>query len=116
MFGRYYTICFAPSVELPDLIKAIKEERSVAIETPAGRLPRAFGPYRLVAYTHFLLRYVLPVHDELCYEEGRLMIEYAGGKKEVIEELKLLQGQVKKYYERLWDTTARGAISVQAGK
>jgi len=119
-FGRYYTICFAPSAELPDLIKAIKEERSVAIETPAGKLPRAFGPYRLVAYTHFLLRYVLPVHDELCYEEGRLMVEYAGGKKEVIEELKLLQGQVKKYYERIWATTTGVATSVaasiQAGK
>jgi len=119
-FGRYYTICFAPSTELPDLIKAIKEERSVAIETPAGKLPRAFGPYRLVAYTHFLLRYVLPLHDEMCFEEGRLMVEYAGGKKEVIEELKLLQGQVKKYYERIWATTTGVATSVaassQAGK
>ncbi len=119
-FGRYYTICFAPSAELPDLIKAIKEERSVAIETPAGKLPRAFGPYRLVAYTHFLLRYVLPLHDEMCFEEGRLMVEYAGGKKEVIEELKLLQGQVKKYYERIWATTTGVATSVaasiQAGK
>ena len=115
-FGRYYTICFAPSAELPDLIKAIKEERSVAIETPAGKLPRAFGPYRLVAYTHFLLRYVLPLHDEMCFEEGRLMVEYAGGKKEVIEELKLLQGQIKKYYERIWATTTGVAASSQAGK
>lgn len=68
MFGPllYYLFC-SSSLRLPDLIKAIKE-RSVAIETPAGGLPRAFGPYRLLAYAHFLLRYVLPVHDELCYE------------------------------------------------
>ncbi|MDY0232354.1 MAG: hypothetical protein RBR88_07710 [Candidatus Saccharicenans sp.] len=102
MFGRYYTICFASSVELPELIKAIKEEMSVAVETPAGRLPRAYGPFRLVNYSHFLLRYVLPLHDEMCFEEGRLMLEYAGANAEVIEQLKLLRGQVEKYYNQVW--------------
>jgi len=116
MFGRYYTICFAPSAELADLIKAIKEARSVAIETPAGKLPRAFGPHRLVAYTHFLLRYVLPVHDEMCFEEGRLMVDYAGGRSEVVEELKLLQGQVKKYYDRVWANDAKIPGTVKGGK
>lgn len=101
-FGRYYTICFAPTIELHDLIEAIKDERAVAVETPAGSLPRPFGPFRLVAYTHFLLRHVLPLHDEMCFEEGRLMIEYAGGNKEVINQLKLLQGQVNRYYEQVW--------------
>ncbi len=101
-FGRYYTICFAASTELTDLIKAIKEEMSVAVETPAGALPRAYGPFRLVNYAHFLLRHVLPLHDEMCFEEGRLMIEWAGGRKEVLERLKLLQGQVMRYYDLIW--------------
>lgn len=116
MFGRYYTICFAPSAELPELIKAIKEERSVAVEAVAGHLPRPFGPYRLVAFTHFLLRYVLPLHDEMCFEEGRLMVDYAGGKSGVIEELKLLQGQVKKYYDRIWASEATAPAADQPGK
>lgn len=102
MFGRYYTICFSPSLEFNDLIHAIKEENAVAVEAPGGQLPRPYGPYRLVAYTHFLLRYVLPLHDEMCFEEGRLMIEYAGGNKNVVENLKLLKGQVQKYYDMIW--------------
>lgn len=101
-FGRYYTICFAASPEFSDLIKAIKEEMSVAVETPAGGLARAYGPFRLVAYTHFLLRHVLPLHDEMCFEEGRLMIEWAGGREDVLDRLKLLQGQVQRYYDLVW--------------
>ncbi len=38
----------------------------------------------------------------MCFEEGRLMIEYAGGNKEVVENLKLLKGQVQKYYSMIW--------------
>ncbi len=102
MFGRYYTICFSKSLELADLINAIKNEMAVAVETPGGQLPRVFGPHRLVMYTHFLLRYVLPLHDEMCFEEGRLMIEYAGGNKDVIEQLKILKGQVERYYSMVW--------------
>jgi PHP family Zn ribbon phosphoesterase len=101
-FGRYYTIVFAPSPELQDLIKAITEEKSVAVETLAGQLPRVYGPFRLVNYAHFILRYVMPAHDEMCFEEGRLMLEYAGGNQAVLEQLKLLKGQVQKYYETVW--------------
>ncbi len=101
-FGRYYTIVFSPTLELKDLIDSIKNERSVAVETPGGELPRAYGPFRLVNYAHFLLRYVFPLHDEMCFEEGRLMIEYAGGNQSVLERLQLLQGQVRKYYETVW--------------
>ena len=102
MFGRYYTICFSPSLEFQDLANAIKNENAVAVEAVGGNLPRPYGPYRLVAYTHFLLRHVLPLHDEMCFEEGRLMIEYAGGNKGVVEVLKLLKGQVQRYYEQIW--------------
>ena len=34
------------------------------------------------------------------------MVNYAGGKSEAIEELKILQGQVKKYYDRVWASEA----------
>ncbi len=78
-FGRFFTVCFAPSPDLPDLIAAIRDLRSVAVECPGGAIQRAYGPYRLVRYTDFLLREVFPQHDELCFDEGRFMIQHASG-------------------------------------
>ena len=101
-FGRYFTVCFAPSPGLSDLITAIKDLRSVAVETPAGNLPRAHGPFRLVKFTRFLLREVFPQHDELCFEEGRLMIQHATGDPAAAERLRLLQGQTARLYDKYW--------------
>lgn len=102
VFGRYYTVCFAPSSDLPDLIEAIKDLRSVAVEAVGGQLPRAHGPFRLVKFTHFLLREVFPQHDELCFEEGRLMLQYAAGDASAVERLRQLQGQTARLYGRYW--------------
>lgn len=101
-FGRYYTVCFAASPALPDLIDAIKDLRSVAVEAPAGHLPRAYGPFRLVKYTQFLLREIFPQHDELCFEEGRLMLQYLSGDMSAADRLKQLQGQTERLYEKYW--------------
>ncbi len=101
-FGRYFTVCFAPSPEVADLITAIKDLRSVAVEAPAGTLPRAYGPFRLVKYTMYLLREVFPQHDELCFEEGRLMIQYAAGDDAAVARLRVLQGQTGRLYDRYW--------------
>ncbi len=101
-FGRYFTVCFAPSPDAADLIAAIKDQRSVAVEAPAGTLPRVYGPFRLVKYTMFLLREVFPQHDELCFEEGRLMIQYAAGDETAVDRLRALQGQTERLYDRYW--------------
>lgn len=101
-FGRYYTVCFSPSPELPDLIASIKGLNSVAVEAVKGDLPRAYGPFRLVKYALFLLREVFPQHDELCFEEGRLMIQYASGDTAAVDRLRLLQGQVQRLYNTYW--------------
>ncbi|OQB99742.1 MAG: DNA polymerase/3'-5' exonuclease PolX [Candidatus Hydrogenedentes bacterium ADurb.Bin101] len=105
-FGRYFTLCFAPSPELADLIAAIKDLRSVAVECAGGDMQRAYGPYRLVRYAHFLLREVLPQHDEMCFEEGRLMIQHAAGDPSAAAKLALLQGQTAKLYNRCWTPVA----------
>jgi len=102
MIGRYYTICFAPSSEFADLAASIREFRSVAVEAIRGDRPRPFGPFRLVKYAHFLLREVFPQHDELCFEEGRRMIDYAGGDKGAVEVLRVLKGQVASLYDHYW--------------
>jgi hypothetical protein len=101
-FGRNYTVCFAPSADLPDLIASIKDLNSVAVETFKGDLPRAYGPFRLVKYTLFLLREVFPRHDEMCFDEGRLMIAFTSGDKKAKKSLHRLQGQVGCYYGHLW--------------
>jgi hypothetical protein len=95
-------VCFAPSPELPDLIEAIKDLRSVAVEAPAGHLPRAYGPFRFVKFTQFLLREIFPQHDELCFEEGRLMLQYLSGDASAADRLKQLQGQTEKLYKKYW--------------
>jgi hypothetical protein len=77
LFGWYYTIVFARSTELADLVASIKDLWSVAVESVPGDRPRPVGPMRLVKYALFLIREVLPQHDELCVEEGRLMLAHA---------------------------------------
>ena len=101
-FGRFYTICFAPSCDLADIQASIREFRSVAVEAIQGERPRPFGPFRLVKFTHFLLREVFPQHDELCWEEGHLMIRHAAGDKGAAARLRLLRGQVEQLYRSYW--------------
>lgn len=101
-FGRYYTVCFAKTPDIQDLIEAIKTLHSVAVETPGGSVPRAYGPFRLVKFTQFLLREVFPQHDELCFEEGRLMLEHAAGNPDGAAKLSQIKGQVEALYNRYW--------------
>ncbi len=56
----------------------------------------------MVSYGIFLNRNYFPLHDELCYEEGRLMRAYIGGDERARNQLGNLKGQthdlVKKYF------------------
>ena len=60
LFGWYYTIVFAESPDLPDLIEGIRGLNSVAVEGLPNEQTRAFGPFRLVKYAQFLIREILP--------------------------------------------------------
>lgn len=102
LFGWYFTIVFARSTDLKDLIDAIKNLYSVAVEALPGTHPRAHGPFRLAKYAQFLLREVFPLHDELCQEEGLWMLRHSAGDPEALGRLGLLQGQVRRLYAKLW--------------
>jgi predicted metal-dependent phosphoesterase TrpH len=102
MFGRYFTVAFAPTPDLANIQSAIKQGNCTAVEIMRGERPRVEGNYRLVKYSLFLLREVLPQHDELCIEEGRLMLSYSAGKADAVERLKACQGQVKALYDQYW--------------
>ncbi len=102
-FGRYYTVVFSPSLEMEDLIASIKALNSVAVEAYHGEHPRPYGPFRLVKYTSFLLREVFPQHDELCGDEGRMMLQYASGDKAGAKRLKAVRGQTARLYAKYWN-------------
>ncbi|MBE0698430.1 MAG: hypothetical protein IH586_16055 [Anaerolineaceae bacterium] len=102
LFGWYYTIAFAPSDELGELIQSIKDLYSVAVEALPGEAPRAFGPFRLVRYAQYLMRELFPIHDHLCIEEGRLMLAHIAGDEQAATALKPLAGQVKDLYAQWW--------------
>lgn len=102
LFGWYYSIVLAASPELSDVIGAVRDLKAVAVEAVVGQPARAFGPLRLVGYAQFLLREVLPRHDELCVEEGRLMVAHAAGDSGAAERLRGLSGRTARLYASLW--------------
>lgn len=69
------TMVFSPENSKDKLIASIKSLHSVAIDG-ISEMPRLIGSSRYVRYAQFLLTNYLPIHDELCFEEGRLMREY----------------------------------------
>ncbi len=93
------TFVFAKENEREALISAIKDEYSVAVDTISKEY-RCVGELRLVKYTRFLLDDFTPLHDELCYEEGRLMKAYVTGDETALEGLKFIYGRMKKLYDK----------------
>jgi PHP domain len=102
LFGWYYTIVFSLTPDLPELIASVKDCYSVAVEALPHEMVRAFGPFRLVCFAQFLLREILPEHDELCLEEGRLMLAHAAGDPLAAQALQPLQGRIDRLNNRLW--------------
>lgn len=100
LFGWYYTIAFARSPE--DLLASMRAGWSVAVESLPGDTVRPRGPYRLVKYALFLAREILPAHDELCVEEGRLMHAHIAGEPRAAADLARLRGRCARLYRRAW--------------
>lgn len=102
LFGWYYTIVFSHLLEQQAIIDNIKSLYSVAVEHLPGEVVRVYGPFRLVKYAMFLLREVIPHHDELCYFEGEQMLRYIKGDGNSADMLSMMKGQTSKLYDRLW--------------
>ncbi len=93
------TIIFAPRNTREDLLEAVRSFRSVAVDT-ISREFRLVGDFRLVQYACFLLRHYFPLHDELCFEEGRAMKQYVTGsgeeKQEALQVLNAIHGRTQR--------------------
>ncbi len=74
------TVVFA---ENDNIIGAVSDGYSVAVESLPGENIRVYGSLRLVSYTHFLLENYFPIHDELCSASGLFLEEYVHGNEEI---------------------------------
>ncbi len=100
------TIVFSPENERKALIAAIKDFYSVAVDTISAEF-RLVGEARFIRYGDYLLKNYFPLHDELCYEEGRLMKQYVTGtqeeRMEALAGIVFLSGRMKKLREKYFD-------------
>ncbi len=100
------TIVFSPENERKALIDSIKKFYSVAVDTISKEF-RLVGEKRFVRYGCFLLKEYFPLHDELCFEEGRAMRQYATGTPDEKEEakamLQLIGDRVQRHREKYFD-------------
>ena len=94
-----HTIVFAPENERRALIDSVKAFYSVAVDT-IDESPRFVGEWRLVRYACFLTKEFFPLHDELCFEEGRAMKDYACGVPGAKETLEFIAGRMKAQREK----------------
>ncbi len=93
------TIVFAPENTREALVASVSDMYSVAVDTISTEY-RLVGELRLVRYADFIYNHFLPLHDELCYEEGRLMREYACGDEDAARMLDAIYGRMKKQREK----------------
>ena len=100
-FNNSKSIVFAKDLEYSSICSAIKDLYSVAVETRPNEGVRIYGPFRLVKYARFLMSNYFPMHDEMCFEEGRLMKEYIRGDKDAVKLLEIMQGRTKKLADKL---------------
>ena len=79
-FPNLFTVCFAKSNTPDDIIDAVKNGLSVAVEANGveyDRQYRAYGSLRLVSYAQYLLTHFFPARQRICQSEGIAMRAYA---------------------------------------
>ena len=66
------------------------------------KCPRIYGSFRAVRYANFLVNEYFPLHDDLCHEEGRLMLSYVNGTEGAGEALAMLSGRTRRLIDKYW--------------
>ena len=109
-FGKFFTVIFAQDMQLESIKQAVKDERSIVVSAMAkgtppahhGLEPLAYGHFRYAAFALYLVREVFPLHDEICFEEGRLMARHVAGDNDAADRLSAHSVAVERLYDRLW--------------
>lgn len=102
LFQHMKTIVFAKSNTRDDIIEAVKGGYSAAVYDKGGDDVQMYSSYRMVSYGMFLFHNYFPLHDELCFEEGRLMREHIAGNSEAAAALSALKGRTEKLAKRFF--------------
>ena len=92
-FNKLSTVAFADG----DVVDAVSEGYSVAVESIHHETVRVYGDWSLVAYTHFLLRNYFPVHDELCFASGLFTEAYIHGDEGAKEMIEKTENRILEY-------------------
>lgn len=96
------TLVFSRGNSFEELTGAIKDYYSVAVEHYPEEEYRVHGPYRYVKYARYLLENYFPRYDELCFEQGRLMKEWACGDEDALSALESIQGRTDAFANRFF--------------
>ncbi|MHB8962031.1 MAG: PHP domain-containing protein [Saccharofermentanales bacterium] len=100
-YFEFFSIVFAPANNKDAIIGAIKQGYSVAIDHYRNETPRVYGDFRTVSYAIFLLSEYFPLHEEICFEEGRAMQQYASGDAtDALVMLGLLHGRIRRFWKK----------------
>ena len=99
-FNEAKTIVFAKANAKEALFEAIRNQYRVAVESRYGESERIHGNYRLTSYARFLLSEYFPLHDALCYEEGRAMLGYLRQEADAYALLKLTQKRTQSLLDK----------------
>jgi len=95
------TIVFAKANTDREIISAIKEKYSVAVDSISTEY-RLVGDFRWVKFGSFLLENYFPLHDLACEAEGYYMKRYITGDSRAKAVLEALKGQIpemqRKYF------------------
>jgi hypothetical protein len=96
-------VVFAERNEKEALFEAIRSGRVTVLEQYQGEaMPRLYGQYRYMAFALFLLHEYFPLHDELCFEQGRAMRDYALGDTGVVPLLRLMEKRCTALMQKYW--------------
>jgi predicted metal-dependent phosphoesterase TrpH len=97
------TLVFSESCERESIFDSIRRGRTVALEQYRGEAQaRLYGLHRYVMFALFLLEEYFPLHDELCYEEGRLMKDHICGDPGAADLLGRLSGRCGALMKKYW--------------
>jgi hypothetical protein len=73
--GRHFTILFAPKLSAQDVVRSLREFRSVACDAGVGPDGAIYGPLDFVEYAYYLQREFFPLHDRICAAQAAVCRE-----------------------------------------
>ena len=92
------TILFAKTNTREDILQAVKDKYSVAVDTISKEY-RLVGEFRLQKYACFLMENYFPIHDKQAAIDGELTYRYAIGNA-TKEELELIASRAEKLMQQ----------------